>query len=521
MASTSPKTGSPAVATLAIGRARLSVADVLDLAHGRVLPALDGDPAYRSKLADARRVLESALRDGQAVYGVTTGVGASVDNAIPDTLRHVLPKNLLRFHGCGVGPILGEVEAAAVVSVRLNSLARGHSGVSVGLLERLCELLRHRLLPRIPAQGSVGASGDLTPLSYLAALLVGEREVTLRGRARLAADALAEVGLAPLELGPKESLALMNGTSVMTALGCLATARARRLARLGAAVTALASVGTHGNPGHFDPRLFDWKPHPGQQEAASWIRLDLEGAPPAPPARLQDRYSLRCAPHALGVLVDAEAFARRTLEIELNGVDDNPLIDPERGDVLHGGNFFGGHVAFVMDALKIALAGAADLFDRQLVLLCSPETSDGLPANLVSGGARGAGVAHHGMKAMQITASALAAEAAKLAMPAGVFSRSTESHNQDKVSLGTIAARDALAMVELAETVAAIGLIAGCQALDLRAPERPPRRLAALHAAVRAEVPMLREDRRQDVDIERVLGLLRAGELPLDEPAAA
>ncbi len=394
------------------------------------------------------------------------------------------------------------------------SLARGYSGVRPVVLERLCDLLNHRLLPRIPEEGSVGASGDLTPLSYVAAVLVGEREVTLRGRVAPAAEALAEVGIEPLALEPKESLSLMNGTAMMTALACIAFDRARRLARLASAVTAMAVEAVHGNRGHFDARLFELKPHPGQRLSAAWIRADLEhdGGHPVPaPARLQDRYSIRCAPHVVGVLLDALGFARRTLEIEINGVDDNPIVDPERGDVLHGGNFYGGHVCFVMDALKTAVASLADLLDRQLVLLCCPETSGGLAANLVAGS-----VVHHGFKAMQISASALTAEALKLTMPASAFSRSTESHNQDKVSMGTIAARDCLRVLELAETVASISVLAVCQAADLREGESG-RRGRAIHDAVRRHVPMLREDRRQDRDIERVLALLRDGELPYGE----
>jgi histidine ammonia-lyase len=300
----------------------------------------------------------------------------------------------------------------------------------------------------------------------------------------------------------------MNGTSVMTALACLAWERALRLARLACAVTALASHAVAGNPAHFAAEIFELKPHRGTRRAGAWIREDLAGGPLREPARLQDRYSIRCAPHVVGVLLDVLDFAREWLEIEINGVDDNPIIDPESGDVHHGGNFYGGHVAFAMDGTKAAAASVADLLDRQLQLLCAPETSGGLPANLIRG------AAHHGMKAMQISASALAAEALKLTLPAASFSRSTESHNQDKVSMGTLAARDALRVVELGETVAAIGLLAAAQAAELRGGALPPR-LAALLAALRLEVAGLAADRRQDLDIARVLALHRSGALPL------
>ncbi len=492
---------------LRIGAGPVSIEQLLAAARGELPVALDAGAKFRERLEAGRSALHAALGSGQPVYGVTTGVGASVGTYVPAAERQPMALNLLRFHGCGTGRLLDEEAAAAVLVARLVSLARGYSGVRPALLERLCALLERRILPAIPEEGSVGASGDLTPLSYLAALVVGEREALVRGQVVPAAEALASAGLAPLVLEPKESLALMNGTSLMTALACLAWERAARLARLACALTALGSFATAGNPAHFAAEIFELKPHRGTRRAGAWIREDLAGAAAAEPARLQDRYSLRCAPHVIGVLLDALDFAREQLEVELNGVNDNPIVDPESGEVHHGGNFYGGHVAFVMDGLKAAVASVADLLDRQLQLLCAPDTNGGLPANLIQG------VAHHGFKAMQISASALAAEALKLTMPAASFSRSTESHNQDKVSMGTVAARDGLRVVELSETVAAITLLAACQAAELRG--APPPRLAALVAAVRAEVPPVSEDRRMDLDIARVLALHRARKLPL------
>lgn len=499
-----------------IGPAGLSIEEVGRLAEGTALPALDEDPGYRAMLARGAEHLARRLQAGEVVYGVTTGFGDSCETAVPAEHVAELPVNLMRFHGCGTGRILDEVEAAAIVAVRLSALARGWSGVRVEVLERLCDLLRHRILPRIPAEGSVGASGDLTPLSYLVAALVGEREVYFRGQVTEAAAALRAAGVPPLVLAPKESLALMNGTSVMVGLGCLAFLRARRLARLCAALTAMGSDVLGGNPAHFDDRIFAAKPHPGQRACARWIREDIEYPRPAAPARIQDRYSIRCAPHVIGVLLDALPWVRQWLEIEIVGANDNPLVDPDSGDILHGGNFYGGHACFALDALKTAVANLADLVDRQIALVCNPDTSAGLPANLVArtGPDR---AAHHGFKAMQISASALTAEALKLTMPASVFSRSTECHNQDKVSMGTIAARDCLRIVELTETVAAIGLLTMCQAVDLRAGHNIHRRAKALHAAVRARVPRVDADRRQDHDIAAVLAMYRAGELPLGD----
>ena len=450
-----------------VGQDSLSIEQLTRLARGEAQVALAGDPDYRDRLRRSSEFLEKTQSHGTEIYGVTTGVGSSLENQIPESLREEMSLNLLRFHGVGTGRILEEEEAAAVLVARIASLARGYSGVREELLERLCDLLNKRMLPRIPAEGSVGASGDLTPLSYLASNLVGEREVSLQGEIMSATKAHAALGLEPLTLRPKESLAVMNGTSVMTGLACLAFERARALSTLAASITAMTSEALHGNPEHFDERIFDLKPHPGQRACAALIRSHLADRPDPKVARLQDRYSVRCAPHVIGVLVDALGPGRKTLEIELNSVNDNPIVDVDGEAVLHGGNFYGGHICFLMDGIKNAVANISDLLDRQLALLCSPETSDGLPENLIAtqGPNR---VAHHGFKAMQISTSALSAEALKLTMPASVFSRSTESHNQDKVSMGTVAARDCLRILELTESVAAMVLLADCQAVDLR-----------------------------------------------------
>lgn len=501
---------------------RRTIAEIVAIAEGRAAPRLDPDPGFRARLAAGAEQLARRLGAGEVVYGVNTGFGDSCVTAVAPEHVAQMPINLMRFHGCGTGRLLDEVEAAAVVAVRLTALAGGWSGVRPLVLEHLCALLERRVLPCIPAEGSVGASGDLTPLSYVVAALVGERECWSKGQVVAAAAALAAAGLPALTLAPKESLALMNGTSVMVGLGCLGYARAQRLGRLCAAITAMASDVLGGNPGHFDDRIFAAKPHPGQRACARWIREDLGGAGADDPRRgpsqerIQDRYSVRCAPHVIGVLLDALPWIRESLEIEANGANDNPLIDPDTGEVLHGGNFYGGHVCFALDGLKTAVANLADLVDRQIAQVCNPDMNHGLPANLVgrTGPDR---AAHHGFKAMQIASSALAAEALKLTMPASVFSRSTECHNQDKVSMGTIAARDCLRIVELTETVAAIAVLTMAQAVDLRGGLRCGPRTRAMHAAVRARVAMVDADRRMDHDIAAVLTLLRADSLPMGE----
>jgi histidine ammonia-lyase len=503
-------------AVITVGREPLTVPGVVALARGKARVVLDADHGYRLRLQRGVEAVMRRIEVGDPLYGVTTGFGESCDTTVAAELAADLQRNLVRYHGCGTGPMLEADEVAAVLAVRLASLSRGLSGVRPALLEAMVGLLSARVLPQIPARGSVGASGDLTPLSYVAAVLCGEREALFQGEVLSASDALQRAGLQPITLAPKEGLALMNGTSVMTGLGCLCWDRARRLARWAAALTAGLVDVLGANREHFDPRIDAAKPHPGGRTSAAWIRDDLEwqeGLNPGGSRRLQERYSIRCAPHVIGVLLDAASFAERLLETEINSANDNPLVDPDQGEFVHGGNFYGGHVALAMDGLKTTVANVAGLLDRQLALLCHPGTNGGLPANLVDD-KRPDAAAHHGFKAMQIATSSLAAEALKLTMPASVFSRSTECHNQDIVSMGTHSARDCRAILELAEEIAGIATLAVCQAVDLREQQGCHVRALALHAAVRDHVPPLGPDRRQDGDIARIMTLYRDGALP-------
>ena len=503
----------PTCPPLELGATRLTLEGLKAVAlEGRPV-VLSEDPAFRGRVASSCAFLEELLRDGVEVYGVNTGYGDSCTVAIPEDLLGDLPRNLTRYHGCGLGRSLDAQETLAVLMARLCGLAQGYSAVRFELLEALAALINHRILPRIPAEGSVGASGDLTPLSYIAAVLQGEREVLHGAGTRPALEALREAGLTPLVLAPKEGLALMNGTAVMTGLACLAFHRAEYLSRFACRLTALAVAGLQGNRGHFHPRLFQLKPHQGQGEAAGWIHGDLAGDGDDREAlRLQDRYSIRCAPHVIGVLRDALPWIRRDLENELNSANDNPLFDGEARLLLHGGHFYGGHVAFAMDGLKTAVANLADLMDRQLALLVDPRFSHGLPHNL-SGSDPARAAINHGLKAVQIGASAWTAEALKGTMPASVFSRSTECHNQDKVSMGTIAARDCLRVLELTEQVAAALALAVTQALELRARQGEPaqERLScqakASFSELRRTVPFVAED----LPLEGILRELMAG----------
>lgn len=495
------------------GEQPLSIEHVVALSQRRAPALLQGDAAWRERIAKGARFLDTLLDKEGVIYGVTTGYGDSCVVAVPLEQVEALPRHLFTFHGCGLGKVLDEAATRAVLAARLQSLCHGVSGVRVELLERLQAFLEHDVLPVIPEEGSVGASGDLTPLSYVAATLSGQREVVYQGQRRGAAEVHAELGWEPLVLRPKEALALMNGTAVMTALACLAYARADYLLQLATRITALNVVALEGNPEHFDERLFAAKPHPGQMQVAAWLRQDLAiDAPTAPLHRLQDRYSLRCAPHVLGVLADSLGLLRQFIETELNSANDNPLIDAEAERVLHGGHFYGGHIAFAMDSLKNLVGNVADLLDRQLALLVDVRYNHGLPSNL-SGAPQATAMINHGFKAVQIGASAWTAEALKNTLPASVFSRSTECHNQDKVSMGTIAARDALRSLELTEQVAAATLLAANQGVWLRqrAGERDlPAPLAAMHRQLAGDFPPVIEDRALEGELRLCLERIRA-----------
>ncbi|MCM5682692.1 aromatic amino acid ammonia-lyase [Schlegelella sp. S2-27] len=502
---------------------RLGIEDVVGLARRTHIAQLSDDPGFRRRIARGAEFLDRLLREDGVIYGVTTGYGDSCTVSIPPELVAELPHHLYTYHGCGAGRMLTPVETRAVLAARLASLAQGASGVSVGLLEQLERLLVHDVLPLIPAEGSVGASGDLTPLSYVAAVLCGERKVLFRGAPCDAAEALKAIEAPALRLRPKEGLAIMNGTAVMTALACLAWKRADYLSRLATRLTACNVVASAGNAHHFDEALHAVKPHPGQQRAAARLRADLQSErPQRNEQRLQDRYSLRCAPHVIGVLEDALPWLKGVIENELNSANDNPIILGDEERVLHGGHFYGGHIAFAMDALKNAVANLADLLDRQLALLVDTRFNHGLPANLSGATGRRAAI-NHGLKALQISVSAWTAEALKLTMPASVFSRSTECHNQDKVSMGTIAARDCLRVLELVEQVAAAMLIAARQGVALRArvDGNPglPSALGAFVADLDQRIDLIEEDRALDQDLQTLLAAVRSESWSLYEPA--
>ena len=489
--------------------------EVMALARGLKKAELSEGDEFTTRIQKGVAFLEALLAEEGVIYGVTTGYGDSCTNFIPAELVDELPLHLTRFHGCGMGKHFSHELSVATLAVRLTSLSKGFSGVSYGLLKQFEMLINEDIAPLIPEEGSVGASGDLTPLSYVAAVLMGERQVYFKGNVRDTKDVFAEQNIQPITLKPKEGLAVMNGTAVMTAIACSAWERAEYLSRLTARITAMASIALKGNSNHFDELLFAVKPHPGQIQIADWIRNDVNHHEhPRNSDRLQDRYSIRCAPHVIGVLKDALPWMKTNIENELNSANDNPIIDGEGEHVLHGGHFYGGHIAFVMDSMKNCVANLADLMDRQMALLMDTKYNNGLPSNLT--GAKGdRKMINHGFKAVQIGVSSWTAEALKGTMPASVFSRSTECHNQDKVSMGTIAARDCLRVLELTEQVAAAALLSVCQGVHLRI-EMDDLDTAKLNQAVYtmvqnvlATVDVVEEDRPLEQDLRRLMSMIQ------------
>lgn len=505
---------------------RLSIEEIISVARAQEVVALSFAEDSYTRMIASHDMKNGLIESGIPIYGVTSGFGDSNTRQISKQKSVQLQDNLIRFLSAGTGPLARRDVVRATMLIRANCLARGWSGVRPELLELLIGCLSADILPQVPERGSVGASGDLVPLSYLAGLLTGHGTVTHAGVVKPAAEALAEAGLTPLALEPKEGLALVNGTSFMSGFAALAVNDAEQLSYVADLCTALTSQVLLGNPDHFAPFLFEQKPHSGMITSADVIRrllidvdaLEVDSMSPDLHFRelenpIQDRYSIRCAPHVTGVLRDTLDWARRWIEVEVNSSNDNPLFDSAAEVVRHGGNFYGGHVGQAMDALKTAVASVGDLLDRQLELVVDEKFNNGLTPNLIpwleEDDAR-LGL-FHGFKGMQIAASSLVAEALKETMPATSFSRSTEAHNQDKVSMGTIAARDARTVVELTQRVAAIHLIALCQAAELRG-------LACLTAPTRAVFDLIRSvspfvdgDRPLDVDIEAVAGLIASG----------
>lgn len=488
----------------------LTLGDVVAVArHGRVVTL--GNEAVR-RMEASRAFIEQVVAGGQVVYGVNTGFGALKDRRVPGEALAQLQQNLLRSHAAGVGvPFPAEV-VRAMLLLRANALAVGASGIRPVVVMRLLEMLNRDLLPEVPSQGSVGASGDLAPLAHLALPLTGEGWVRDRGRRRPAAEALAEAGLAPLSLEAKEGLALINGTQAMTAVGVLAAEDARTLFRLADVAAALSVDALMGSRQPFEATFHALRPHQGQRISATNLWRLLEDselmASHADCDRVQDPYSLRCTPQVHGASRDALEHVLRVLTTEINSATDNPLVLVDQGEVRTGGHFHGQPVALVMDFLKVAASEMANLSSCRIERLVNPHYSQGLPAFLTPDGGL-----HSGYMIAQYTAAALVSENKVLAHPASVDSVPTGAGQEDHVSMGTIAARQAAQIVDHLSQVLALEIMCAVQALEFRAPFAPAPAARVVRDRVRAQVPRLAEDRAVGEDVAHIARLVRDGHL--------
>ena len=495
----------------------LTIDDVVAVARGEPVELL---PAARDRMEAARRVVEAKVESGDTVYGVTTGLGSLANVRLaPDEVKR-LQHDLLRSHAVGVGRPLRAWETRAMLLLRAHVLALGYSGVRPLLVDRLIEFLNRDLLPVVPEQGSLGASGDLAPLAHLALPLVGEGEVSYRGEHMRAHLALERMGLDPIALQPKEGLALINGTQGMLAIGSLAVDRARTLARTADVAAAMTIEGIMGTDRPFDERLHRLRPHPGQTSSASNLRRLLEGSDIVASHRqsehlVQDAYSLRCAPQVHGAFRDTLSHARGVLEIEIGSVSDNPIVLADSGEVVSGGNFHGQPVATVLDSLSAATVSLASISERRLYRMLDPGTNNGLPPFLVERSGM-----NSGFMIVQYTAASLVSESKGLAHPAAVDSIPSSAGQEDHVSMGMTAARHARECVQNAEIVVALEALGAAQALELRRPRTPAPATRAALEAIRKLIPALDGDRELKPDIDAAVELVESGAL-LDAVEAA
>jgi histidine ammonia-lyase len=487
----------------------LTIGDVWDVAVDRRPARLAA--SGRERAAAARAFLETQV--GDRTYGVNTGFGRLASESIPPEQIAELQLRLLRSHACGVGDPYPDDVVRAAMLLRANTLAKGYSGVRVETIELLVDVLRAGIVPHVPSRGSVGASGDLAPLAHLALPLVGEGEATLDGRVLTGTEALDAAGLRPVELTVKEGLSLINGTQFMTAMASLTLVRARRLTRIADVACACSLEALLGTPAGLHPAIHAARPLPGQLASATALRTLLAGSAIIEAHRwcdkVQDAYSLRCAPQVHGASRDLLDHVERTVAVELNAATDNPLVLTTEELIVSNGNFHGQPVAMALDCLAIACAELASISERRTERLVNPSFSEGLPPFLV---ARDEGL-NSGFMMPHVVAAALVSENKALCHPASVDSIPTSGGQEDHVSMGNAAGLMALQVVANAERVLAVELLAGAQAVEFHAPLSPGVGARAARRHVRTLSERVRDDRPLSDDIERVATAIRDGTL--------
>ncbi len=482
---------------------------------------LNNSQEYIDFINAGHAFLISNIKKGRPIYGVTTGYGEAGQNYAAFEEAEELQKNLFTFHGCGVGEYLNKDISRIMMTVRMISLAKGKSGISYDLLKRFEILLNKKIYPLIPSQGSVGASGDLTPLSYVAAVIAGEREVIYKGKVRETADVYNELGIESYTFKPKEALAIMNGTAAMSAIAIDSISKFEILFQSAESFIASIFELLLCDTTPLEPFVHDSKPFDGQRKTAANILAKCKGSQLTHEAfsryenfhlekeqNIQDRYSIRCAPQILGVIYDNLMIAKNWIEIEINGVNDNPLIDHIGQKIYTSGNFYGGYIAHAMDTMRICVGNLADILDKEFGLLVDHKFNKGLGESLKIN----TKATHHGFKAMQITLSSLSADVIMNTVPASLNSRPTESFNQDKVSMGTTAALHFQKQLPDIANMLSIAIIGMAQAVDLRGKENCSIFLQTNYDKIRQKIVPLTQDRRMDKDIKIVNKMLYGGQ---------
>ncbi len=505
--------------TISLDGESLTIEDVVAVARTEEIH-VEITAEAQEKIRRARQAVEEFIEQGEIVYGVTTGFGAFKDKIISPEQTEELQRNLLMSHAAGVGDPLDEATVRALMLIRANTLAKGHSGIRLETLEALLALINHGVHPVVPAKGSLGTSGDLAPLAHTSLVLIGQGEAFYRGKRMTGAEALRRAGLTSVELGAKEGLALINGTAVMAAIGALTTWRAEGLSRVADIAGALSLEALHGVAWAFDERIHAARPHHHQIDCAAHLRHLIEGSEylrPNDSPDVQDAYSLRCIPQVHGAVRAAISHARQVIETELNSATDNPLIffeDDGKAACISGGNFHGEPLALVMDYLAIALTELGNISERRLARLLDEASNQGaLPAFL----ARRGGL-NSGFMLAQYTAAALASENKVLAHPASADTIPASANVEDHASMGCTAARQAREVLENTEIILAIELFAAAQGIDFRrgmlgGDPRLGKGTAVAYELIRQRVPFLEQDAIMYPYIEAVRELVRSGEL--------
>ncbi len=481
----------------------LQITDVVAVANGMSVTL---DPETLPKIERSRAAVDQLIADGTVAYGITTGFGRLRDKIIPVEKVKKLQLNLVRSHAAGVGPELDEQTVRAMMLVRANTLALGYSGIRPTVIQTLLDMLNCGIHPCIPSQGSLGASGDLAPLSHLTMALIGEGEVMMDGERIPSAEALRHANLAVVELQAKEGLALLNGTTLMAGLGALLVHRALNLLYVADVAASMSLEALNGTDHAYDARVHAARPHPGQVECAAFLRKLLAGSQllrARTSSNVQDPYTLRCVPQVHGAVRDTVYHAKRCIDIELNAVNDNPLIFVEEDgagveivDVISAGNFHGEPLALAMDAAKTAITDLGNMSERRVARLVDADSNSGvLPMFLT----KDAGV-ESGMMIAHYTAASLASENKVLAHPASADTIPSSANYEDHVSMGTIATRQLEQILEHVEQIVAIELLVAAQGIDFRCQEMgiPPTRLGAgtapVYNLIRTKVPFLETD---------------------------